>query len=80
MPPNSIMNVTPRKRPRDRMEVQRPLLKYVMFSGGPIDGQVHRIPREHDAIRAVRPDGQAIVYRDSGEMIGGYPRFDFLGD
>jgi hypothetical protein len=73
MPPNSIMDVTPRKRPMDRPEVQRPILKYIIFSGGPIDKQVCRIPVDHDAISS--SDG-ATTYRDSGETLDGYPRFD----
>ena len=63
--------------PIQRPEVQRPLLKYVTFSGGPLDGQVHRIPPEHDSIQS--SDG-SVTYRDSGEMLNGYPRFDHISE
>ena len=66
-----------RHRPFSGPEVQRPLLKYVTFSGGPLDGQVHRIPREHDSIQS--SDG-SVTYRDSGEMLNGYPRFDHISE
>jgi hypothetical protein len=63
-----------RKRPLDRLEPEVVRLKFITFKGGPLGGQVNRIPREHDRVGGGWPS----YYRDSGELESGYPRFDFV--
>lgn len=77
MPP--VAPPRPRHRPSSTLAVQRPLLKHVMLTGGPLDKKVIRIPREHNGIAS---SDHKLAYRDSGAELDGYPRFDhvILGD
>ncbi len=65
---------TLRHRPLDHLAPLTIHLKYITFKGGSLDGQVKRIPREHDRVG----DRGLVYYRDSGELLNGYPRFDFV--